>query len=635
MKQMLKENKINFLVALVLVIFLLLTTFVNSTNKVEDLNISNELIVENKKLSLCSLSISDQEIMQVQSTNYQLEPRDVYISSNISKIFCFGKIVDFWEVEENKLVLFYGTNNKVFNLLTFTANLLLLACYLYLYFKKKLKPTFIFFSIIIFNFFLNELFLFNFNLINLFTNIEVFNEFFSPIFLLTPFVTKNNNIFLSIIVYFIFFNFEFFPLFVIAMFISTKLKFDFNKFQKTIFISLPFVFWISKFLSSLHPRFQNIWEQMGQRAYSGTTRYWDFQLEFMMYKCNKFKNEIFQVQYEERFIFCPDIIGYGPLRKIINISGDLWNVILIAAFIMIFLVLIQYIDVLKDHKENYYIVTLIFLSPSLNLLINQMNTDIFFFVTLYWVLKYYDKKPITFGFILFIFSLYKLHVLGIFVGLIVFFVLNKDLKNFKIASIYTLLIPVIYYFDTITTEPLKIPGAPDTKIGYGLLQDAKNISYHSRTFIDLNYKVVYLILSFFVVVMFLIIFKKSGKSLNTSFIHSSSLYGLSFWFFLTMVYENHSYRLPLFFVLFITLFLNSSYIFRFTTLYFIFSNPIFILDPLTLSELNQFWRVSLVTNRISIYFFFAYLMYIVILDVLDKLNNNYDINLLNNLRVKN
>ena len=29
-------------------------------------------------------------------------------------------------------------------------------------------------------------------------------------------------------------------------------------------------------------------------------------------------------------------------------------------------------DVLKDHKENYYIVTIIFLSPSLNLLINQI-----------------------------------------------------------------------------------------------------------------------------------------------------------------------------------------------------------------------------------------------------------------------
>jgi len=634
MRKMFKENKLNLFVALILVIFLLLTTFINATNKVQEFNISKELIVENKNLSLCSSSISVQELIQVQSTNYQLEPRDVYVSSDIPNIFCFGKIVDFWEVEGNKIVLFYGTNNKVFNLLSFTANLFLLTFYLYLYFKKNLKPTFIFFSIIIFNFVLNELFLFNFNLINLFTDMEIFIEFFSPIFLLIPFVTKNNNLFLSLIVYFIFFNFEFFPLFVIALFLSTKLNFDFNKIQKTIFISLPYIFWMTKFITSLFPRFQNIWEQMGQRAYSGTTRYWDFQLEFLMFKCNKFKNEIFQVQYEERFISCPDIIGYGPLRKIINITGDLWNIILIAAFIMIFLVLIQYRDVLRDNKENYYVVTLIFLSPSLNLLINQMNTDIFFFVTLYWVLKYYEKNPIVLGFVLFLFSLYKLHVLGIFVGLIIFFVLNKDSKNLKIASFYTLSIPFVYYLDTLTTEPLIIPGAPDTKIGYGLLQDAKNISFHSRAFLELNYKVMYLILFFIVVAIFLMLFKNDSSQKN-NFIYSSRLYGLSFWFFITMVYENHSYRLPLFIVLFITLFLNLKLNFRFAMLYFIFSNPIFILDPLTLSELNQFWRLSLVTNRIATYFIFAYLIYLITLNSIDKLSSNYNINLLNNLKVKN
>lgn len=630
-----KLDRFNKSLALLIIIFLISTLFQNFTYQLNEDFVESKINVQNKNLTICDLTFNQSESNININSESILEPRDIYIFPDYKNIFCFGKIVDFWEVEDGKTLLLYGTNNKVFNLLSFSGNLFLVSCLFYLYFKKKLKPTFILFSIVIFNFVLNELFLYNFNLINLFLNFNLFTGFFSPLLLLLPFVVKNNNTLLALIAYYLFCDYEFFPIFVIILFLSTKLNFQFNKFQKTIFTSFPVIFWMVKFITSLNPRFQNIWQQMGQRAYSGTTRYWDFQLEFMMYKCNKYKNEIFQVQYEERFISCPDIIGYGPLRKIINISGDLWNLILIAAFIMIFLVLIQYKDVLKDHKENYYIVTIIFLSPSLNLLINQMNTDIFFFVTLYWVLKYYEKNPIVLGFILFLFSLYKLHVLGIFVGLIVFFVLNKDLKNLKIASVYTLLIPVTYYFDTITTEPLKIPGAPDTKIGYGLLQDAKNISFHSRTFIELDYKVVYLILFFFVVVIFLMIFKKSDSSLNTSFIYSSRLYGLSFWFFLTMVYENHSYRLPLFFVLFITLFLNSSFNFRFTTLYFLFSNPIFILDPLTLSELNQFWRVSLVTNRISIYFFFAYLLYVVIIDALDKLNNNYDINLLFKLKVKN
>ena len=632
---MIKENKLNFFIILVLAAFIFLITFVNSSNKVKELAYNNQFVIENKKLSLCNSALSEEDLKIMQSTYYQLEPRDVYISADLSEIFCFGKIVDYWEVEENKLVLFYGTNNKVFNLISFTGNLFLLVCFLFLYFKKKLKPIFIFLSIGIFNFTLNEFFLYNFNFVNLLTNLELFVEFFSPIFLLTPFIVKRNNLFLVLIFYFLFLNYEFFPLFVISLFLTTKFNFIFNKLQENIFISLPVIFWIVKFLTSLNAKFQNIWEQMGQRAFSGTTRFWDFQLEFMMYKCNKYKNEIFQVRFEERFITCPDIIGYGPLRKIIYVSGDLWHTILIAVCIMIFLVLFQYRDVVKEYKNSYYLVTFIFLSPSLNLLINQMNTDIFFFVGLYWVLKYYEKYPVILGFVFFVFSLYKLHVLGIFVGLGVFFLLNKDFKNLKIVSIYTFLVPIVYYFDIITSEPLKIPGAPDTKIGYGLLQDAKNISYHSRKFINIDYKVIYLFLFLSVISIFLIFLKKREIKLNTSYIYSSRFYGLSFWFFLTVIYENHSYRLPLFFVMFLNIFLNSSFKIKFTTLYFLFSNPIFILNPLTLSELNHFWRMSLITNRISIYFFCAYLMYLVTLETLNRLDSNYDIKLLMNSRMEN
>ena len=88
--------------------------------------------------------------------------------------------------------------------------------------------------------------------------------------------------------------------------------------------------------------------------------------------------------------------------------------------------------------------------------------------------------------ILFLFSLWKIHVIGVFFGYFYYSLLNKDFKKLKINSFFIFLISVIYFIDTRITEPLKIPPAPDENWHFGVLADAEQLNYiisNSSTFI--------------------------------------------------------------------------------------------------------------------------------------------------------
>ena len=85
--------------------------------------------------------------------------------------------------------------------------------------------------------------------------------------------------------------------------------------------------------------------------------------------------------------YCEETIGYGPLRKIIPLYGDIWASVLIAIVILFLLILFQYKDLLYRYNKEFIIVTLLLISPPLNLLVHLSNPDIFYLALLYFVLK--------------------------------------------------------------------------------------------------------------------------------------------------------------------------------------------------------------------------------------------------------
>ena len=89
---------------------------------------------------------------------------------------------------------------------------------------------------------------------------------------------------------------------------------------------------------------------------------------------------------------------------------------------------------------------------------------------------------------------------------------------------------------------------------------------------------------------------------------SYEIYGVVFWYFLSMIFQNQSYRLPLFILLFVHIFKFSNKVIKTSLVMAIFLNPVFI------SNYILFEKITLVLNRIGIYLVFSYLLTIFLYD---------------------
>ena len=111
--------------------------------------------------------------------------------------------------------------------------------------------------------------------------------------------------------------------------------------------------------------------------------------------------------------------------------GDIW----IATLILSFCVLVTYLYIYKlvlNKSENYFFITVLFLSPSSNFIIERMNIDVFIYLVGFICLINYKKYPKVNSFLLLIMALYKLHPLGFLLGLTLYFAIKMERKYFQI-----------------------------------------------------------------------------------------------------------------------------------------------------------------------------------------------------------
>ncbi len=603
MKRVDNNIQLRIISLLLLTIFLsLLTVFL-----VQESNFSKSLsftdLEENKNLTIKTCDDVLIKNIQNNDVSYTFSYKFIDIFPEIENIRCLGKVVDIWTNEEdlNSLHFLYGSNQKLYDYLNFIGNGFFLAI---IFFLKKYNFTLSnlkllnITNIIIFNFLLNYLFKRTPGSIFQFLDLNIFVILFTFLFMFLSIDMKNLKLFLIGLLFFITFNYDFFGVYALSYLISNKFKVDINEKDFKYLVLFPPIFYFQRFIAALSEEFNIFWSGLFQNFYFGFSRFIDLQADFHILNCHTGQGSPYNINFTEIVNYCPDTIGYGPIRKLIPLYGDIWTTVLFTLFVIFLIIVFQYKEILLRYPAEILVSTLFLISPSVNLLVHLSNPDIFYFALIYFFLKNYEKNPILYSSIIYIFTLWKVHAVGILFGLLFCALVKSNQKIIKTNVFFIFLTLVTYIIDVTFTEPLKIPGSPDERLAYGILHDALQLTKFTEYGNTLQY------FSFIVVLSTIILlvsknFTKIYKKEDIKKFSTYEFYGYSYWFFLTFIFQNQSYRLPLFILLFIHLFRNSENFLKISLSLAVFLNPVFS------NEYLIFEKISLIANRFGLYFVFT------------------------------
>ncbi len=599
------DNKIQ----LRIIYLLLFSTFLSlfTLFLVQELNFSKSLnftdIEKNENFTIKTCNDISIENIKNTEVDYTFSYKFIDIYPEIENMRCLGKVVDIWTNEENlnSLHFLYGSNQKLYDYLNFIGNGFFLLIVLFLkkfnFTSSNLKFLNIT-NIIVFNFLLNYLFKKTPGSIFQFLDLNILIILFTFLFMFLSIDLKNFKLFLIGLLFFITFNYDFFGVYVLSFLLSNKFRVDINEKDFKYVILFPPIFYLQRFIGALSEEFNIFWSGLFQNFYFGFSRFVDLQADFHILNCHTDQASPYNINFTEIVNYCSDTIGYGPIRKLIPLYGDIWMTVLFALFILFIIILYQYKQIVLKYPTEILISTLFLISPSVNLLIHLSNPDIFYFAFIYFFLKNYENNPILYSGIIYIFTLWKIHAVGILFGLLFCALVKKNQRVIKTNIFFIFLTLVTYVVDVIFTEPLTIPGSPDERLAYGILHDALQLTKFTNYGNTLQYVFFTIILS----VIILFTSKNLTKLYGNEDIKRFStyeFYGYSYWFFLTFIFQNQSYRLPLFMILFIYLFKNSENFLKISLSLAIFLNPVFS------NEYLIFEKISLIGNRFGLYIVFT------------------------------
>ena len=194
---------------------------------------------------------------------------------------------------------------------------------------------------------------------------------------------------LSIFILFLYLEISYFYIFTCILFITNLYKII-DK-EKIFYLVSVFTFYFLRFVFSLSSSFDRNWDSFSLYNFSyANTRFFDLQQNLVSMKCIITNVDKYYYKFSTTsYISCPYSAKYGPLSTKIPFLGDIWIATLILSFAAIVSILYLYKYVI-DRNENYFFITILFLSPATNFLIERMNIDIFIFlVSIYCLINYY------------------------------------------------------------------------------------------------------------------------------------------------------------------------------------------------------------------------------------------------------
>ena len=434
-------------------------------------------------------------------------------------------------------------------------------------------------------------------------------------------IEKSKVLLMSIFCILLFFQIGYFYLFNFILFFTKLFKIIDN--QKTFFLINTIVFYLLRMTFSLSKNFDNLWDQLSLHSFSySNTRFLDLQQMLVSMKCITGNVESYYYKFSlNSYISCPYSAKYGPLSTKIPFFGDIWISTIVLSFCAISIFLYIYKLVL-DRYENYFFITILFLSPSLNFVIERMNIDIFIYLVGILCLLNYMKYPKVNTFILLFIALYKLHPLGFLLGLTFYFALKMERKYFQINFGAIILFLIIYLVDVIVTRNiLATEWRPSNlRTTFGLLSDSIILNK------NFNFDILFSYLGLCILIVILTIyFRKMHYEL---FFNSEDNFGIIFYSFtfvilVNFLYANYDYRLVFFMpVSFLIYIKNNS---RLNYLhYFIFLMPIGL--EITSFD-NRFIIIDnflSIVGRVSIYLLISFLFANIIKNIQDtSLKNIY------------
>ncbi len=398
-------------------------------------------------------------------------------------------------------------------------------------------------------------------------------------------------------VFLAFFNVNYLSIFCLCLFLFAN--FDRLMEYKEIFLTTTFVFYSLRFLFSLSSRFDSMWKFISLNNFSSVERFWDLQLNLISMKCIFGNVDRYYLKFSPTtYKSCPYSAQYGPLSTKVPYIGDIWIGTIIFSFFAISSLLFIYFKIYKSRPTDIFLLTLIFMSPSMNFLIERMNIDVFIFIFSFLCLYNYERYPKFTIIFLLLLSLYKIHPIGILFGLLFYSHVHQNKKQFNYIYNSIITFFVFYILDAIfiTNSVLDTEWRPSgLDITFGILSDSiiLNNIFGINTYVSyLALLLIPIFLAFFSNFGSRIFYKSISKEDTKYFFAYSSL------FLVNTLYANYDYRIPLFLPLVIIL---SKYIkgkFQYIYMFLMpLSIPIFLNFPL----LND---IIMYIGRFSFYFFY-------------------------------
>ncbi len=519
-----------------------------------------------------SCSVSEYKFINLAKEKYSdyelnIFRKDIYVYPEIQNISCIKKVDSFFINEDSKTIdVFINDSPKLFDLLD-----LLFNGFICLFLMLSRRNYFInFLNYIVFNLFLHIFFAVNLSLIKIiipFSEPETSNQryFFRILFLIILVINlKNLKIITLFTLTLLFFIPDYLGLFALIFLLTdSKKNFTYSNFDIYFFSSIPIIYYFSKYLFSLSSFFDKFWILSGQRIYHGYSRWYDLQWNFLTFRCNGEPN------YKPEFYFkeCRELYG-GILDEYIIIRTDPYITAFAFQFLCLLILSYVYLNQIKRQEQKHlFFLMFIFVSPPMIFLINQGNPDLFIFLISFLVLNKQKPNYLLALSSLFLFFLFKLHPVGGIIGIFYYFLQNNKKKYLTLSSAF-----IVLCIATLTTQlgDFSGYGYMDLKL---TIEEAYGIFHYSNIINSQNIFLTYAILIIFLLSLTRLKIVKTSASLIGDIEKNSYFYSLLFWFLLTSIYSNNSYRLPIFIVLFFIIYKIPDRKLQIILLSFIFLNP--------------------------------------------------------------
>lgn len=509
--------------------------------------IENFDTLDNSRCEYLKFQISNDVDNTTDDISYVNENLNIF--PEVNNLKCIGKLMT--SRNDFKTVYFIGTSALVYNFIKFVLNSFFIVN---LFFTNQTKHiirnliSFLLFNIILNYFFNQEInnlsFLLNFNINPITEDLFIYNIY------LIVFVTKLNNNYLKIVTffYFAFFLIDYLPFLFLFEYITNKNKKNFfdNKIPLQI---LTVSFYLSRFIAGLFSGLDDLWIRTGQGIYAGYGRYDDLRKNIFGSWC--LENDGKGCIMDNGMPFHP---GGGILERYLPFNGDILLLTKILGSISLILVIGAYIYLIKKHESKFFVITFLFLSPPMNYLIFLLNVDLIILFIALGCLINYKKTPVFSSIVILLLSLYKLHPMGLLLGLAIFALKEGDRKIFLVNSLFLIISFSTFFIDKLVNDYVTA-GAVYRIQTYGILNSANVFSYSTSGSKSMFY---FIFLMLFVFLTFSKLLDKTYSEIKfEKFVNNYLIYSIIFWFIPTIFYTNHVYRLPLFFILLFNLFIFS------------------------------------------------------------------------------